>query len=169
MKKITIGLVAFAILVSGLIFYGVSRPAANVNATAATSNQTNSAATIDPVQVPKPTLDPGTVASWNSVDADSQEQWMDSQHELMRVSAGELAVTQERWLSAVAPELVYAEASKCGGNLRPSETNVCEVRWSKKMQRMFQKCGDQRPSDMRGCVLEMDPEVARQEAQKKPQ
>lgn len=157
MKKAIVGLVTFAILAAVVLVFVLSRPTTKVTATAATPDQTNAQIRI------KPAPEPGTVAFWNSIDAVGQNQWMEAQHELMGTVVGDVAETGEKWLSSVAPDVVYVEGAKCVGNLRRSETQVCEVRLAKKIEKMFYKCGNSRPTDVRACVMSMDTEVANEQ------
>jgi hypothetical protein len=120
------------------------------------------------VAQPSATPTVGTVAWWDddavwSNDSGGRDKWLDSEYEFMHSVVGPVAETTERWLGSVAPDLVYVEASKCKGNLRLSESEACEIHLSKNMEKIFRKCGDSRPSDVRSCVVGMDPEVGSEE------
>jgi len=122
----------------------------------------------EPTPQPSATVKPteGTVAWWDDAavwDSGSRERWLDSEYQFMHTVVGPVAGTTERWLGSVAPDLVYVEANKCKGNLRLSESEACEIKLSKKMGKIFHKCSDSRPSDVRSCVVSLDPEVGSEE------
>jgi len=132
-----------------------------------TSTQTQTAIR-EQTTPPSATVKPaeGTVAWWDDDtvwDSGSRDRWLDSEYQFMHTVVGPVAGTTERWLGSVAPDLVYVEANKCKGNLRLSESEACEIKLSKKMEKMFHKCSDSRPSDVRSCVVSLDPEVGSEE------
>ncbi|MFZ0332510.1 MAG: hypothetical protein WAN10_11350 [Candidatus Acidiferrales bacterium] len=163
MRKVIVGLVVFAVLAGIVLVSILSHPSKKATATAAKLDQNQTQNQIKQDKAAEAVREPGTVAFWDAMDTGEEDKWMDSEYEFMRTVVGEVGETTERWLGSVAPDLVYVEASKCQGNLRPSESETCEVRLSKKMEKIFSKCSNSRPSDVRSCVVSMDPEVASEE------
>jgi hypothetical protein len=106
----------------------------------------------------------GTVAWYDDVMGDAdRDQWLDLQYEYTRNVVGNVGEDTEKWLAVVASDLVYVEASKCEGDLRPSESEACQVRLSRKFQKTFNRCSNLRPSEVRSCVVTDYPEVDSQE------
>lgn len=163
MRKVMVGSVVFAVLAGVVLFFIILHPSKRVTVTATDLDQNQTQNQIQQDKAAEAVREPGTVAFWDAMDTGEEDKWMDSEHEFMRTVVGEVGETTERWLGSVAPDLVYVEASKCQGSLRPSESETCEVRLSKKIEKIFNKCGNSRPSDVRSCIVSMDPEVAGEE------
>jgi hypothetical protein len=163
LKKAIVGLAVLVVLVGIVLVSVLSHPSQKATAAVAKLDQEHTQIQIERKKAAEAAREPGTVAFWGAMDAGEANEWMDSEYRFMRIVVGEVGEATERWLGSVAPDLVYVEASKCQGNLRPSESQVCEVRLSKKMEKIFNKCGNSRPSDVRSCVVSMDPEVANEE------
>ncbi|MFI5126356.1 MAG: hypothetical protein ACHQJX_05985 [Candidatus Acidiferrales bacterium] len=163
MKKAIVGLAVLAVLAGMVLVSVLSHPSQKVTATVAKLDQEHTQIQVKQEKAAEAAREPGTVAFWDAMDAMEEDKWLDSEYDFMRTVVGPIGEDTEKWLGLTAPDLVYVEASKCGGNLRPSESVVCEERLGKKFKNIFDKCNDLRPSDQRSCVVGMDPEMEKQE------
>lgn len=92
-----------------------------------------------------------------------EDEYLDNEYKFMGTVVGPVAEATERSLGAEAPDLVYVESSKCGGNVTLSFSEACEIKLSKEMEKTTNRCSNLRSDEIRPCIMNMYPEVAKEE------